>query len=174
MSSFDIAIKTVLNHEGRYVNDPQDPGGATNYGISLRFLKATGDLGLGDIDHDGDIDSNDVKAMSMQNAIDIYKKYWWDKYNYEKIVSQLLATKLFDLAVNMGHKQAVICLQRAIRSLYGVELIEDGIIGSKTLHNINLLEPQALTAAFKSEAAGFYRSLNKPKYIKGWLNRAYS
>jgi lysozyme family protein len=174
MSNFDIAIKTILNHEGRYVNDPQDPGGATNFGISLRFLKATGDLELGDLDHDGDIDSNDIKAMSINQAIELYKKYWWDKYNYEKIINQVLAIKLFDLAVNMGQKQAVICLQRAIRALHGTPLIEDGILGPKTIYNVNLLNTQALLSSLKSEAAGFYRSLNKPKYINGWLNRAYS
>ncbi|MDX1901873.1 MAG: glycosyl hydrolase 108 family protein [Gammaproteobacteria bacterium] len=179
MSNFDTAILTVLRHEGLYVNDPQDAGGATNYGVSLRWLKSIGDLNSdgfldGDLDHDGDVDLFDVKNMTRDDAIKLYRQYWWDNFPYEKIVNQLIGTKLFDLAVNMGSKPSHKCLQRAIRAASGLHLLEDGILGTKSLEAINAANADTLLAAYRSEAAGFYRSLNKPKYIEGWLNRAYS
>lgn len=179
MSNFDTAIITVLRHEGLFVNDPQDPGGATNFGVSLRWLKSVGDLDHdgfldGDFDRDGDVDVDDIKKMTKEDAIKLYRTHWWDYYNYERITNQLITTKVFDLAVNMGAKPAHRCLQRAMRAVNGLCLLEDGIIGIKTLEAVNTVYPDILLSALKSEAAGFYRSLNKTKYIEGWLNRAYS
>lgn len=174
MSNFDTAILTVLKHEGRFVNDPSDPGGATNYGVSLRFLKKTGELEW-DFDKDGAIDADDIKAMSQEDAISIYRKHWWDEYQYERIINQGVATKLLDLSINMGAFSSHRCLQRAVRSASGSEiiLIEDGILGAKSIAAINSASHAELLSSFRSEAAGYYRSLNKPKYIHGWLNRAY-
>lgn len=178
MSNFDTAIITVLKHEEHFVDDKNDPGGATNWGISLRFLKSIGDTCngylIGDLDHDGDVDVNDIKIMNREDAIQIYRKYWWEKYTYDKIINQSLATKVFDLTVNMGTKKSHKCLQRACRAALSSPLAEDGIIGSKTLDIINNINPEVLIAAYRSETAGFYRSLKKPEYIEGWLNRAYS
>jgi lysozyme family protein len=179
MSNFDTAIITVLRHEGLFVNDSDDAAGATNYGVSLRWLKSIGDLDNdgfidGDFDHDGDVDVLDIKKIQPNDATKLYRQYWWDKLSYEKIANQLIATKVFDLAINMGRKSAHICLQRAIRAASDIKLLEDGILGPKSLAAINAANVEILLAALRSEAAGFYRSLNKTKYIAGWLNRAYS
>lgn len=179
MSNFNTAVLTVLKHEGGYVNDPQDTGGATNHGISLRFLKAVGDLDNngfldGDFDLDGHVDVHDISKMTQDDAINIYRHHWWDKYQYDRIINQSIATKVFDLAVNMGAKQAHICLQRAVRSACGVELLEDGVLGIKSIAAINNAPQSELLAAFRSEAASFYRSLNRPRYLNGWLKRAYN
>jgi lysozyme family protein len=179
MSNFDTAILTVLKHEGLFVNDAQDPGGATNYGVSLRWLQSIGDLdgdGFldGDFDLDGDVDVDDIKAMTQGDAIKLYRLHWWEKYHYEKINHQSIATKMFDFAVSMGSKQAHKCIQRAIRAASGIVLNDDGTIGSKSLEAINSANPSLLLVAYRSEAAGFYRTLNKPKFINGWLNRAYA
>lgn len=179
MSDFDVAIKTILKHEGGYVNDKDDPGGATNYGVSLRFLIKTGDLDRdgfldGDFDQDGDIDIDDIKKMSLDNAKNIYRLYWWDKYKYALINDDEVATKVFDLAVNMGATQAHKCVQRAIRAANGQTLVDDGILGNQSFAAINNCPSIVLLPAIRSEAAGFYRSLNKPKFIRGWLNRAYA
>lgn len=182
MDNFNKAVLTVLKHEGKFVNDPDDPGGATNYGISLRFLLSTGDLKLGDIDHDGDIDADDIKKMSIEEAKNLYFTYWWLKYNYESIPNLALSTKIFDAAVNMGAKQAHILVQRACRAC-GIRLVEDGVLGPNSMGAISTLisgsSDDALLASIRSEMAGFYRSLitKKPvfeKYRNGWLNRAYS
>ena len=85
--------------------------------------------------------------------------------------------QIFDLSVNLGIRAAVIVLQRALRSV-GKTVQEDGLMGSETLLATMYSEPRCLSAAIKSEAAGYYRQIaaNNPsqqKFLKGWLNRAY-
>lgn len=184
MSTIELAMPTIFLHEGRYVNNRKDPGGATNYGVSLRFLKKVGDLDKdgwldGDIDHDGDIDADDIKEMKENDAVKIYKLYWWDKYGYSQVDEQAIATKLISISINIDHIGAHKCLQRACRAAGGYVLLEDGILGPKTFNAINNCDPIKLLPAFKSEAAGYYRSIrlkngNEQEFIKGWLNRAYS
>ena len=176
MSKFEKAVKLILKHEGGYVNDPVDPGGATNYGISLRFLKGTGDLDLGDIDGDGDIDKRDIKKMKVEEATKIYKRYWWDKYNYEKINSAEVGTKIFDMSVNMGGKQAHKLAQRACNDL-GSHLADDGVLGPLSFHEINSYETEEMVEALRKRHRGFYEYLIKKKpqfekYRRGWMRRA--
>lgn len=184
MSTLAAAMPTIFLHEGRYVNDPLDPGGATNYGISLRFLLSTGDLNHddlpdGDIDHDGDIDIDDIKALTPEQATDLYNLYWWSRYNYGSILNQTIATKTLDLSVNIGSLAAHKCLQRALRASNGVQLEVDGILGPKTLDVVNKTSPDLLLPAFKQAAAGYYEAIvhknsKMQEYLKGWLNRAYA
>ncbi|MEQ8747335.1 glycosyl hydrolase 108 family protein [Pyruvatibacter sp.] len=190
-TKFDAAIETVLRHEGGYVNDPVDPGGATNWGISLRFLLSLGRLdadGDGrhdfDFDMDGDVDPADMKLLPRADAIALYKKYWWDKFSYGDM-PELTGAKLFDLSVNMGARQAHRLLQRALRANGQRSLEDDGLIGRHTLQALNAVAKYsaqgdyAATVALRSEAAGFYRGLIicRPvfkKYEGGWLRRAYA
>lgn len=185
MSDFNLAIGVVLKHEGGYVDDPNDAGGATNYGISLRYLRDVGDLDgdgfkEGDFNCDGVVDVKDIQMMTLNDAINIYKTQWWDKYLYGQIPSQELATKVFDTSVNVGSRQCHKFLQRALNAVNGNQrVVVDGIIGPQTLGEVNSVNQEAILAAFRSEQAGFYRlivekrPLNK-KFLKGWLRRAYS
>jgi lysozyme family protein len=172
MSDFKIAIKTILKQEGGFSNDPKDPGGATNYGVSLPFLQSLGEI-EGDFDLDGDVDIDDIIKMTPDQATEIYKRHWWQKYGYQRIISQSVATKVFSLSVNMGSVQAHKCLQRSVRATSGVILKEDGVLGNLTFAEVNYSYAEVLLGSLKSEGAGFYRSLNKPHYINGWLKRAY-
>jgi len=179
MSSFEVAISTVLLHEGMSSDDAADRGGPTHYGISLRFLKTLDELETegflaGDLNHDGQIDVQDIQSLGRTGALALYRRYWWEPYGYARIAHQVIATKVLDLTVNMGAKASHRCLQRAIRAVSGLCLVEDGILGSKTLRAVNDLNPEALLAAYRSEAAGYYRSLHQPHFEKGWFNRAYA
>jgi lysozyme family protein len=172
--SFDEAVGFVLEHEGGYSDHPADPGGATQWGISLRLMR---ELGY-DVDGDGDIDSDDVAALTKPGAIAIYRRCWWDRYDYGSLGAQLVAEKVFDLAVNMGASQAHRLLQRALRASGGVALMEDGALGPKTWTAARAADPWATRAALRSEAAGFYRLLSTMKpslavFLNGWLRRAY-
>jgi lysozyme family protein len=99
------------------------------------------------------------------------------KAKCEQIDDENIATKFFDLAVNMEIPQAVRLIQRALRSA-GQTVADDGIIGPVTLAAINKADPTDLLAALKSEAAGYYRLIananpSQQRFITGWLNRAY-
>jgi lysozyme family protein len=176
-SKFELALPIVLKHEGGYVNDPADPGGPTNYGISLRYLKSLipdddGHL-LGDMDNDGDIDADDIRLMTPEVAAEIYKTQWWNRYKYYLIENQELATKVLDMSINMGAGRIHKIVQEAL-NLYGFSVKVDGILGPITYQAINATDPKEFLVTLKSEIAKFYRSLNRPRFIKGWLKRAYA
>lgn len=182
MSELKLAMPTILMHERGYVNNKNDPGGPTNFGISLRFLLSTGDLDKdgwidGDVNHDDKINADDIKDMTVDEATKIYALYFWNKYDYGNIEDQEIATKIFDLSVNMGAMGAHKCVQRALRAASGLMLDEDGILGAQSIKAINLANPLKLLPAIKSEAAGYYRAIRykgRQDFLKGWLNRAYS
>jgi lysozyme family protein len=161
-------VNLVLKHEGLFSNDPVDPGGATKYGVSLRYLKAHGL----DLNHDGIIDINDIMGMSVEEATEIYRVAW-DRTNFSQINEQKLATKMFDIAVNIGTCRAVALLQRAAL-IHQV----DGKLGNDTLRVVNTSQTDSLYMQLEKEQALYYQKLVtvKPvlgKYLEGWLNRAY-
>lgn len=170
---FIQAIKVVLEHEGGYSNDKSDPGGATNYGVSLRFLRAKGI----DVDGDGDSDEDDIKAMTRDGAVKIFKSHWWDKFEYNRFSTLHIATKVFDLSVNMGHIPAHKILQRAINSISLENLIVDGWCGDKTFAAANRVSSIALHKAIREEAREYYleiieRNPKLEKFKSGWMKRA--
>jgi len=181
MATFEKAIPVILAHEGGYVNHPNDPGGATNFGVSLRFLADHPDLG--DFDQDGDVDGEDIANMTVEQAMTVYKTCWWDKFKYERIIDQTIATKIFDLSVNMGASRAHKLLQAAMNKAFGLKLTVDGVLGPASISTINACtdgqEEQTLLTAYCDEAFGFYQRLiaNNAKFKafeKGWKRRAYS
>lgn len=174
MANFDDAIKVIFKHEGSYVDDIDDAGGVTNFGISLRYLKGENI----DINEDGAIDEIDIRTLTQDSAKILYKKYWWDRYNYAEITDQNVATKIFDMAINMGVEQTHVLVQRACNEVNGKLILQvDGILGAKTLQLINSLNSERLLCALRNKAANFYRLLVRrnqkyAKYIHGWLKRA--
>lgn len=175
---FEYAVAVVLEHEGGFVDDPNDPGGATNWGISLRYLRRLG-VDVGDVDQDGDVDVEDIAKMPRGKAIEIYRRQFWDQYGYGKIDDLQLATKVFDLSVNMGPQTAHKLLQRALHAAGQRYVVVDGIIGPQTLDAVNTADPRLVLGALRAEAAGYYRGLvaSRPelgRFLAGWENRAYS
>ena len=157
------------------MDHPNDPGGITNYGVSLRWLK---DLSLedADIDRDGDIDADDVRALTSEQAAELFKAKFWDAYLLGGF-SQKVATIWYDAIVNTGPSQATKFMQRACNTAFCANLAVDGIPGIKTRDALKTIgdDITLLTAAL-DEREDFYRNLasSKPSYkpfLKGWLNR---
>lgn len=174
---FDRAIAIVLEHEGAFVDDAADPGGATNWGVSLRWLRSMGHE-VGDLDGDGDVDRDDVAGMTVDQAVAFYGEHWWQRYHYDELEADV-AIKVFDLSINMGPGGGHKVLQRAARSCGVDGLVDDGVIGPKTRSAIAAMRSRCLVAAMRSEAAGYYRSLvaadpGRRKFLAGWLKRAYA
>jgi len=149
---FDLVFDLILRHEGGYVNDPNDPGGETKYGISKRSFPTL-----------------DIKNLTKQKAKEIYYKMW-QKYNLDLIPYPLSAI-LFDIGINIGPKRAIRILQLSLNDL-GFKTAPDGIIGPKTSFLCQKAPQTTLAATFLIKTLGHYISLNKPRYLKGWYNRA--
>lgn len=174
MATFEEAIPHILKHEGGFVNHPADPGGATNWGISLRFLKGRGMIG--DYDGDGDVDIDDIRIMTEENAKTLYRVHFWEPNGYERIEVQDIANKVFDLSVNMGPVRAVKILQESLRDCRR-DLKVDGVFGPKTLASTNGANPSMLLGAMRANQRHYYESLIRQNgklaaFRKGWLRRA--
>lgn len=170
MSSFDLAIPTILRHEGGLVDNPCDPGGITNHGVSLRWLRSKGLAG--DLNHDGDVDADDIRVMTVDDAKSFYLTYWWNAYHYSNIIAQAVATKIFDSAVNMGAPRA----HSIAQNILGVAT--DGILGPKSFAELNAMPSLKFITMYQDALAAFYRRLvyldpRRQQFLKGWLNRAY-
>lgn len=157
---FEKAFAYVIQNEGGYVFDKNDPGGETKFGITKRSYP-----------------SLNIRDLTLEDAKKIYYRDFWQKGKFEEISDDLIATQLFDLSVNLGIRAAVIILQRALRAV-GINVQEDGLMGSQTLSAVSNSDPRCLLAAIKSEAARYYRQIaaknpSQQKFLKGWLNRAY-
>lgn len=185
MANFDLAISKALQLEGGYVNDLADPGGATNFGVSLRWLATLVELKgpheEGDLNGDGVIDINDVKAMTRDQAAALYKAEWWDKYRYGDITDQGVATKVFCTAINMGAPPANKLLQRCLIAHGCANLVDDGKLGPESMQALRYVcakeSPLAVLGTYRALQAEYYRTLvsHNPKlakFLPGWLARA--
>ncbi len=123
------------------------------------------------------MDSKDIIELSKEKAKDFYKEIW-QKNKYWQINDQLIATKLFDLAINMGEGRANRLIQYAVNTILKDDIIVDGVIGPKSIKAINACHPALLMNALITKAEEYYRSLpqQNPKlsiFLKGWLNRLH-
>lgn len=177
MSHFKTALADVLKHEGGYVDHKNDNGGATAFGISLRFLSTLPAL-AGDVNGDGHVNKDDVKALSKEDAAKFYEKSFWLHYRLNEVEAESVAVKLMNLFVNMRGKTAALVAQRAANDL-GAGLVEDGILGSKSIAVLNSLEVEPLLVCIKYQAWNVYKAIveNTPSqavFINGWRKRAFA
>lgn len=168
---FNYALDVLLQDEGGYTDDVDDPGGATNFGITQRDLdKWTLDLHMPDR----------VKELLKSDAARYYKYLWWDKYHYNNFTSLEIATKIFNLSVNIGPQEAASLLQEALQwSGYGIKV--DGVIGPKTFAATNEMclhgREEDLHVELNEEVSHYYEHITEEnpkllKFLKGWLRRA--
>jgi len=170
---FNQCMISILEHEGGLSKDKRDPGGITQWGISLRYLKTIGY----DINGDGQINEEDIIALPKDGAIKIYRQFWWNKYYYCNFNELKVVEKVFDLAVNMGAFGAHKILQISINNIQENPLKIDGILGVKTLEAANRLDPEKLRQQLRLSAEIRYNEIleKNPEMEwarKGWMNRA--
>lgn len=154
--SFNASIKVILASEGGFVDDPTDPGGATNMGITIGTLSA--ERG----DH---CTVADVKALTQAEAVRIYQANYWNPAHCGDLPGGV-DLMVFDAAVNSGVGRAIRLLQRAV----GVD--DDGAFGPATKAAVAARTPKAVIDAYHDAHAAFYEGLPTFwKYGKGWLAR---
>jgi len=156
MANFEAAIKKTLMWEGGLVDDPNDAGGLTNYGISQRAYPQL-----------------DIRALTPEKAHDIYRRDYWNQVKGDSFVNQRLANAVFDAGVNLGVHRASKMLQLVV----GTE--PDGVIGPVTLRALHGLPPETVLSHFTLRRIGYYADLarrraNQRRFLGGWLNRTLS
>lgn len=158
-------------HEGtNFVEEPLDSGGASRYGVSLKFYRSK---------IQSDATSDTIRNLTVNEAADIYHKYFWMRAPFAEITSQTLCNRLFDLSVNIGLQAAISCLQKAIVDLDGPVITIDGMLGPKTLTIVNSANETELYAKLLAIAAVYYNEIVKvrpqdERFLNGWLNRLNS
>ncbi|MGR3378729.1 holin-associated N-acetylmuramidase [Salipiger abyssi] len=170
----------ILAREGGYVNDPDDPGGATKYGVTIHTMRR---LGL-DLDGDGDVDARDVQRLSRAQAVEIFVRHYFDRPRIGDLPEVLHAT-VFDMYVNAGGN-AVKILQRLLNRM-GERIAVDGAIGPQTIAAAGRAyagAPDHLADAYGIARRNYYFALAdaRPasrKYARtraggkgGWIRRA--
>lgn len=155
MSDFAKAIDTILKHEGGLSNHSDDPGGLTKYGISKAAFPEL-----------------DIANLTLEQAKDIYLTKYWEPYHFSWIDSQRVATKVFDMAVNMGPVPAVRILQHSLSTFIAGPLVADGKIGMQTANACKDMDEDKLMDEIKARSAKYYCDLQKPQFLLGWLRRA--
>ncbi|MFQ6551962.1 holin-associated N-acetylmuramidase [Aestuariibius insulae] len=170
----------IVGREGGFVNDPDDPGGATKYGVTIHTMRR---LGL-DLDRDGDVDVADVRALSRDRAVDIFIEHYFVRPRIDALPRPLQAS-VFDMYVNAG-ANAVKILQRLIRDMR-IEISVDGVIGPQTIaaaERALAAAPEHLVDAYGIARRNYYYRLADQraasrKYARrrdggkgGWIRRA--
>lgn len=171
MADFEEAMKELAGLEKGLANWKGDPGGITNYGVSLKFLKEHAI----DVNTDHVINQLDVRALTPQKAADIFLEYFWNPMQLGEIHSQAVANQMFDLAANAWTTTSARVAQRALVDL-GVPVSVDGVVGPATVAAINAQDPQSFLGAFKNYATKFYAAVvyNNPtmsKFLHSWMSR---
>ena len=121
----DIAT-AIVAREGGFVNDPDDPGGATNFGVTIHTMRR---LGL-DLTGDGQVGVEDVRRLTQRQAVEIFIKHYFDGPLIGQLPQALQAT-VFDMYVNAGGN-AVKILQQLLREM-GYEVAVDGALGPQSI-----------------------------------------
>ncbi len=180
MVGIDEITEEIIRREGGYVNDPDDPGGATKYGVTLGTMKR---LGL-DLTGDGRINRRDVRALTRAQAADIFKKQYFEAPKIG-MLPEPLQPSVYDMYVNAG-ANAVKILQRLLGE-FGFETLVDGLIGPNTARMAALAyeaAPEFLVDAYGIARRNYYYNLadTRPalrKYARrrdggkgGWITRA--
>lgn len=174
MASLEQFFPHLLQFEGGFVNDPADPGGATNKGITLATFARYAQSLLGVA-----ASIENLRALTDAQALQIYRVGYWLPLHADEFSDQPLAEIVFDFYVNAG-STAVRLLQGTLNSTGAKPtLTVDGAVGPGTLQAVNSADAISLYRLYKLRRIEYYRNLveRKPalaKFLNGWLNRVNS
>ena len=171
--TFEEIIEVVLEHEGGYVDDPADRGGATNWGVTQKVYE----------NHVGyECNKEEIKEMSEEMAKEIYFEKFWKPSRAEQLPEEIRET-YFDMVVDHGQGGAVKILQQGCNNKRKAEnqIAVDGGIGPNTIKAAANLKDWEL----KVERSGFYWKLvfdgakytkrtSQVKFIRGWIRRCFN
>ena len=146
----------VLKNEGGYVDNPADPGGATNLGCT----KATWEAWVGH-----PVTKDDIKALTPNDVMPLYKVKYWDTIKGDDL-PEGVDYAVFDFAINSGPSRAA----KALQSVLSITV--DGQIGPATLRALETANPREVATAVCEARLAFLQSL--PTYGtfgKGWSRR---
>lgn len=175
----DIA-EAIVAREGGYVNDPDDPGGATNHGVTIGTMRR---LGM-DLTGDGRVTTEDVRALTRGDAVDIFIRHYFVDPGIARL-PEALQPSVFDMYVNAG-SNAVRILQKLLCKM-GLSVAVDGVIGPQTAAAAETAArkaPDHIADAYGIERRNYYYSLAdrrsaSRKYARrrdggkgGWITRA--
>jgi len=180
MHSVRKIAEQIVTREGGYANDPDDPGGATNFGVTIHTMRR---LGL-DLSKDGKVTELDVKLLTKDRAVDIFIDHYF-KAPKLHLLPSLLRPSVFDMYVNAG-SNAVKILQRMINEM-GSDLRVDGVLGPLTIRAVHVHyrpAPELFVDAYGIARRNYYYRIGdrRPasrKYARtrrggkgGWILRA--
>ena len=156
LSNWQKSFELMLKSEGGYVNNPADPGGMTNLGVT----KSTWENWVG-----RESDEAEMRGLTPEKVEPLYKKKYFDAVRGDELPMGL-DYLMFDFAVNAGAGRAIKTLQTA------VGVTPDGGFGPMTMAAVLAVDPVELIERFSQAKKDFYRSLTTfSTFGKGWLNR---
>ncbi|PWE33207.1 peptidoglycan-binding protein [Maritimibacter sp. 55A14] len=180
MKTVEQLAREIVAREGGFVEDPDDPGGATNHGVTIGTMRR---LGL-DLTDDGQVDAGDVKLLTQAQAVEIFVEHFFRRPRIDALPAAVQAS-VFDMYVNAGGN-AVKILQRLLRDM-GLEVAIDGAVGPRTIAAAEAatnMAPEHLTDAYGIARRNYYYALadRRPASRKfarsrdggkgGWIRRA--
>lgn len=150
--NFDQAFDALIGFEGGYSNNPADPGGATNWGVTSKVAYANGYTG-------------DMRDYPRDTAKAVYRAKYWDAVQADQLPEDVRYS-VFDAAVNSGVHQAIQWLQQAVK------VGDDGAMGPVTLTAAQSADGGKLSANFNGERLDFMTNLPTwSTFGKGWARR---
>jgi lysozyme family protein len=156
-ANFFKSLEKVLEHEGGFVDHPEDPGGATNKGITHKTYSEFLGRPLEDVD--------ELKNIPDEHVQLIYKQGYWDKVKGDDLPNGVDFC-VFDWAVNSGPSRAAKALQKAVMAA------QDGAIGPKTLEAVSEFSAEDIVKSVAEQREAFYKSLRTySTFGRGWLRR---
>ena len=153
MNDFKECLDLVLKSEGGWVNNPKDPGGETNLGVT----KAVWEEWVGH-------PVATMKNVTKDLVAPLYEQRYW-RPCYGEVLPRGVDLLSFSMAVNAGPGRAVKLLQQSLGC------VPDGVIGPATRSLILASNSATLIAKFSETRREYYKSLGKPMFEKGWLAR---